>query len=192
MTRFRFRWLVLFPLVLLSLVPNRAVHGQDTEAWRQLSLGDFVQQIRELPPPVSEEVSRAISLQSAERLMEAVGAGATGNVVDLLRLYTLARPALSPEQDATARAGLVPSASQIRHVNFWSFPEIEGLMTQAGLPREAIEALSASWLEQQDVRSMDNLVELQWFQEQIHVIDRDTAAPRTFSVTWSGLVRAPA
>ena len=78
MTRFRFRRWVLFPLVLLSLVPNRALHGQDTEAWRQLSLGDFVQQIRELPPPVSEEVSRAISLQSAERLMEAVGAARRG------------------------------------------------------------------------------------------------------------------
>ena len=73
-----------------------------------------------------------------------------------------------------------------------TFSAIDGLMTRIGLPQEAIDPLVVSWLEQQDVRGMENLVELQWLQDQIHVMDRDSPAPRTFSVTWSGLVRAPA
>ena len=103
MTRFRFRWVVV-PLALVLVLSNRCAHGQESDAWRPLSLGDFVREIERLttaPEPLSDEVWGAIRSQSAERLMAAVQAGMAENYGELVSLYLWAQPVLSLEELAT-------------------------------------------------------------------------------------------
>ncbi len=73
----RFLWVVLGAMVMCSLVGSsaRQAAGQTPDAWRQLSLPDFVREIEQLTSaaePVSDALWTEIRSQSAERLLQAV------------------------------------------------------------------------------------------------------------------------
>ena len=198
MTRFRFRWVVL-PIFLLGfallLLQNRSTQGQASDSWRQLSLSEFVQEMDRLTTAAQEpsaEVWAAIRGQSAERLLQAIQGGTVADYGHLVSLYLWARPVLSPQQVQTAQAALVPTNSQ---VGSWSLEQLRSAhvrMTQAELPLATVQALSVSWLEGRDLRTLENVDDLAWLWEQIHALGRGDDAPRSFTVTWTGSVRAPA
>ncbi|MHB9081957.1 MAG: PA14 domain-containing protein, partial [Pirellulaceae bacterium] len=108
---------------------------------------------------------------------------------DLVSLYLWGRPNLSAEQTATVLAGLSPQANQ---VSAWSYEQMRGVlfrMDQAGLPADVIHALPLVWLENRDVRTLENVDQLGWLFSQLQ--HRQELGPQEFSVRWTGLVRAP-
>ncbi len=193
----RFLWVVLGAMVMCSLVGSsaRQAAGQTPDAWRQLSLPDFVREIEQLTSaaePVSDALWTEIRSQSAERLLQAVQGGGQADYGDLVNLYLWARPNLTPEQATTVLAGLSPQTNQ---ASGWTFEKMRGVhakMNQALLPKDTIHALSLAWLENRDVQTLVNVDNLNWLFQQIQIIDREETAAREFTVRWTGSVQAPA
>ncbi|MHB9081935.1 MAG: PA14 domain-containing protein [Pirellulaceae bacterium] len=169
--------------------------AQVPESWRQLSLPDFVREITQLTSgtePLAESLWTEIRSQSAERLLQVVTAGTPADYGDLVSLYLWARPNLSAEQTATVLAGLSPQANQ---VSAWSYDQMRSVQTRmdmAQLPLDSIYALSMAWLENRDLRTIENVDQLGWLFAQVQAVERQEVAPQEFSVLWTGAVRAPA
>ena len=142
--------------------------------------------------PPSEEVWAAIREQSAERLLQAISTGTAADYGHLVSLYLWARAVLSPEQVQTAQAALVPTTNQVASWSVEQLRSVQPRMTQAALPAATVQALSVSWLEGRDLRTLENVDDLAWLWQQIHALGRSDDAPRSFSVTWTGSVQAPA
>ena len=157
-----------------------------------LSLPDFVREITALTSgtePLAETLWTEIRSQSAERLLSAVTAGTAADYGDLVSLYLWGRPQLTPEQAATVLAGLRPQTNQ---VSAWTYEKMRSVLVQmdvAGLPVDTIHALPLAWLENRDVRTLENVDQLGWLFSQLQY--RQEIGPQEFSVRWTGLVRVP-
>lgn len=194
----RFPWFVLgVGVVCAALVwmGHEQVVGQSSDAWRQLSLADFVREIEQLTTaaePVSDELWTEIGAQSAERLLAVVAGGVQADYNLLVSLYLWARPDLTPEQNTTVLAGLTPQANQASGWTFEQLRAVQTRMRQAQLPLSSIYALSLDWLENRDVRTLEDVDQLGWLFAQVQSVERQEVAPQEFSVRWTGSVRPPA
>ena len=106
-----------------------------------------------------------------------------------MSLYLWARPVLTPEQIATVLAGLVPPANQ---VGAWTYEQMRGVqdrMRQAQLPLDTQYARDVAWLEKRDVRTLENIDQLNWLYVEVQEIDRHEIGRQEFSVRWTGTLR---
>lgn len=178
-----------------GLLGIRTAASQSPDAWRQLSLPAFVQEITRLTSaaePLPDALWSEIRSQSAQRLVQAVAPGASADYGDLVSLYLWARPVLTAEQVSSVLAGLRSPANQLAA---WTFEQMRGIqdrMLQAGMPLDAVYDVTCSWLGERDVRTLENVDQLGWLFSQLEAVDRHEIGPQEFSVRWTGLVRAPA
>ncbi len=109
-----------------------------------------------------------------------------------MSLYLWARPNLTPEQAATVLAGLSPQANQVSSWTYEKMLSVQARMNQAGMPIDSNHALTLAWLENRDVRTLENVDELGWLFAQVQLMDRTETGAQEFTVRWSGSIQAPA
>lgn len=190
---------VLVTLVALAaagvLLGSRSSSGQTADGWRQLSLPDFVGEIERLTAgtaPLSDALWTEIRSQSAERLLQAVAAGAAADYGQLVSLYLWARPTLTPAQVTTVLASLTP---QTNAVSGWSLDKLQSVharMTSAALPDATVHGLALAWLEGRDVRTLADPPQIGWLLGEVEAAEQSDTAPRAITVRWTGTLRAPA
>ena len=194
----RFPWVVLgVGVVCAALVwmGHAQVVGQSPDAWRQLSLAEFVREIEQLTTaaePVSDELWTEIRAQSAERLLGAVAGGVSAEYSDLVSLYLWARPHLTPEQNATVLAGLTPQANQVSSWTFNKLRSVHARMSSAEIPASSLHNLAIAWLAGRDVRTLEDADHMGWLLGEIQSSQQADSAPREISVRWTGTIQVPA
>jgi hypothetical protein len=161
------------------------------KGWRDLPIRKFVAQADKAlasQPPPSQEVAEAVREHAAE-LLSGLKPGANLPFDHLLTLYGWGGSRLTaPERTAIEQilADRDP-AQQVRGWPFWRMVKTYERMEALAVSDEEREAFLLGWLENRDVKAIDDVAHVGWLCDQVSNLGSRT---NRFSVQWSGSIQA--